>query len=398
LKGGFIPSFFMIDSTTLPDLLKLLPRVKQEKIVRDPFFPSWPGDHLYRDTGRLIHCKAFSADVLAACRRETMTTSPSSPQQQRAKHIVVVGGNKSACDILVQLHDANYPKECITWLSRSDYQFCCYETIFHGRTILGRLRGHFCVFGLGLAALSPALSVLFFKCIGMVVQPQGWHMDQRKFHLGNITNKEYSVMRTFVPRVRDEIDHFTEHSIVLKRSKAERMADLVVCATGYSSGWEGSGPTEAIRLTVDGTLLDQRQPLRVFEGTVLIDCPGLLFSNSNLYIFGIKRGVAVADHIISLLNRKLTADEMSRSPYGCRGGVLLQKSALFEGKHSLVQQQLILYHQLWAAGLHSVFAVRQHFLNLFVENSHTPLQFVVSSSQAAAATTYVVFPGQETSR
>jgi len=35
LKGGFIPSFFMIDSTTLPDLLKLLPRVKQEEIVRD---------------------------------------------------------------------------------------------------------------------------------------------------------------------------------------------------------------------------------------------------------------------------------------------------------------------------------------------------------------------------
>jgi len=317
--------------------------------------PKWPEQEKFK--GEVLHCSQLTKEKFDSYTHNN-------------KRVCVIGGNKSACDMLFQLHEAKLPKKNLIWLSRSDYHFMYYPNLFHNRSLFGMMRGHFFVFAMGLALFSPVLSLAMLRITGLTVQPKGFHFNQKKFHFGTVSVEEVNMLKS-TDRVKDEIGSFGENSIKLKGSKEELPVDIVICATGFETGMTD------VKLFTDKVEVPTSKKTQVFEGILHMGCPGFAICAMNVYSSGIKRGVSVADHVASILIRQPTAKQMkdwAARTHAAETGS--GKHMQFNGKINMLLSWLVLYLDLWRQNVVSAADEHKHFTGMFVQNRHVPLQFL----------------------
>ena len=319
----------------------------------EPNIPSWPGQEKFQ--GRVIHASQLNDQVLADAK-------------ERGLKVLVVGGSKSACDMLMAFHQADYDS-ATQWLSRSDYHFVNYKALFHGRTVYGIIRSSFALMGMAVGVVSGPFSLMFMHLVGFTTQPKGFaNFDINKFHFGCITAEERAVLHA-KPRIKSEIKNFTEKGVALKNGRTLDV-DLIVCATGNKL------PSRSLVACVDGVPVQLDAKERAFEGLVLAKCPGLAVCGNNPYSFGVKRGASAADHIAMVLARELTWAEIKR---GSRRTRMLQldRQFLFDGSANFIFRWFIVYIDLWRSDLLSLYEAFTHVAGIFVSNHHVPLQLHV---------------------
>lgn len=370
-----------IDATASPRRYDGYDAVVYTGFSASPKLPKWQGQEHFR--GTIVHCRDVSETFL----RETF----GNPK----KRVMVIGGSKSASDMLRVFHDraAELGHPQIQWLSRSDYMFVRYSNMFHGnRSTFAQLRSFFSLLGWQLVRISTFWSTIFLKyVVHHILQPKGWpHCDMRKFHAGVLQPHEIELMQA-TPRIRDEIDHFdSDGRVVLKRSGLVDTPDVIICATGFNTG------AAHIKLFRDGvcmnatsTALDDADKevdleaaatpvaapphkIPVFEGVFHTECSRLALGANVLYTYGMKRGVSLVDHVLSLLIRQVPDEQMRRH---ARRHMDPETNLVFSGDEVSIRTYFYAgYEELFRSGLLRRIELAKHMYKMRVLQIHDPLQ------------------------
>jgi cation diffusion facilitator CzcD-associated flavoprotein CzcO len=176
--------------------------------------PELPGSDRFR--GRQVHTTHYSDGAF-----EDIV--------EQGRHVVVVGGDKAACDVVLGLRRAGY--EDFEWVMRKPYLFYKFERMLHdGSSPVDKL--------VGLSYLATVLWTGLSKRVGAVLHWSSgylWtmgrpHRDFTHFHGGVLDATQRKDLQDVAHITGDPV-RLTEDSLVLADGREVR-ADLVIWATG----------------------------------------------------------------------------------------------------------------------------------------------------------------------
>mmetsp|Transcript_18879 Transcript_18879/g.52727 ORF Transcript_18879/g.52727 Transcript_18879/m.52727 type:complete len:585 (+) Transcript_18879:74-1828(+) len=331
-----------------------------------PRIPQLPGREKFK--GKIYHSSEFKEEQF----NDIVTN------RQRA---VVVGGNKSACDLALCLQRGGYDN--FHWIYRNPYLFWKYEVACHNRSLLNKLRALTNFIGVFLTLVSEPLSWWIFFTTGTAVTaaphddtppPRDWS----KFHFGVLCPKQRSDLLS-IPKEhisRGNPQAFTKTGIMLSDGTVVD-ADVVLFGTGYDSGisnlrlTKGGGEhgkqSSSTRIGPETTMLDH---------FIVSDFPVLANASTLMTTWGTLRGVNVAQMAVyHLCVRPFLSETEAR----CSAERQLFQSSgetalLFDGKTSSIKAILLIHLDLIKRGHVNLLDSIWHMFEFFVLNHQTPLK------------------------
>ena len=287
--------------------------------------------------------------------------------------VLVLGAGKSACDMIQAFQIAGY--ENVTWLCRETYWFWRHAAMFHDRSILGMLRAVGCLLFFLCGLVSPSFCIFGLWLIGYIILPgsAGWpkHFNAAKFHFGVLCDRQLSLIKK-VKQVIGDPDHFCKNGVVLKSGEMID-CDVIICATGYDTGFA------ALRCYKDGNAISIKDcPL--YEHAIVPHFPCLISATTAFYHFGPIRGVTLAEYVAYCLQRGSVSEETMQE--AASGNLCKQTSTtciIYTSKTILVRQWILLFIDLWRAGLISLAAFLEIGIALWVMGVYKPLRLKVGS-------------------
>ena len=148
------------------------------------------------------------------------------------KKVIIVGGGKAACDVVLGFRRAGYDN--FTWLLRKPYLFYRFETLFHNGSLLNKVRGASYLSTVLWTGVSSRLGALLHWSSGHLCTYGKIHADFNHFHGGVLCPGQRKDIQD-TPYTLGEIDSFTENGVVLKDG-SEQDCEVVIWATGNKSG------------------------------------------------------------------------------------------------------------------------------------------------------------------
>eukprot|EP00947_MAST-08B_sp_MAST-8B-sp1_P002759 g2759.t1 len=255
-----------------------------------PFVPNLPGAEQFQ--GAAMHSTSLHSDVFKG-----MIDS------KEPKHVVIVGGGKSACDTIVNFIEAadNGSNIKHTWLYRRPYQYMKFERFFH-RTekIKGKCRccTRFCVMMRALSfmimivltGIAPALAWRLMTWIGYTWSYKK-NSSHKTFHLGMLNRVERYLLENKTNQVQGNPVAFTPKGLKLE-SGQEIECDVVIFCTGYRTG------VREMQLNKDGEQYQLSNNTRLFEHIIVPDFP--VFANLTTFTTapGPTRGYNAAEYAV----------------------------------------------------------------------------------------------------
>ena len=310
--------------------------------------------------------------------------------QSKAK-VVVVGGSKTACDMVLCFQRAGY--EHFEWVYRKPYVFWKYELLFHNRSFLNALWGITTVVSL----LSSLISSKLMGCIswfsGLFVTYSGdsfSNIDWNKFHFGVLCPKQRRDLATIPQEKRHQSGLKCFHSNALELQNGERLeADYILLGTGCKSG------VEKLSFEKDGKpyLVGEKSSAKMLHHFLFPTFP--VFGNSSAFwtTFGPKRGVNSADMIVyHLCVRKTLTEDQMETMVSRQLGNSNTTNFLFQ-REGAVKAWMLMHVNLLLAGLIDVFDFLWHAIEIFCLANLSALKFdVLPKNNTTNDTTRTTIP------
>ena len=293
--------------------------------------------------------------------------------QSKAK-IVVVGGSRAACDMVLCFQRAGYKN--FEWVYRKPYVFWKYEVLFHDRSFLNILRGITTVVALPSSLISSKLMGCISWFSGMCVTYSAdtfSNIDWNKFHFGVLCPKQRRDLATIPQEKRHQSGLKCLHSNALELQNGERLeADYILLGTGCKSG------VEKLSFEKDGKpYLVGENSEKMLHHFLFPTFP--VFGNSTALwtTFGPKRGVNSADMIVyHLCVRKTLTEAQMGTMVSRQFGNSNTTDFLFQ-REGAVKAWMLMHVNLILAGLVDIFDFMWHAIEIFGLANLSALKFDV---------------------
>lgn len=314
--------------------------------------PHLAGSEAFR--GKQMHTVQYSDAEFADLVRE-------------GKRVVVVGGGKAACDVVLGLRRAGYDN--FTWVMRKPYLFYRFESLLHSATSTDKLRGLTYLATVLWTGVSRRLGALLHWSSGYLHTFGTPHTDFTHFHGGVLCPTQRRELRDIAYTVGDPV-RLTADSVVLADGR-ELEADEVIWATGNATG------IDTLALTKDGKPFTLGAKAKLFNHFVVPDLPVLASSTALWTTFGPMRATNAAE--LTVYHLAVRPERSERQMRRAAHRQLSTNSIL----HSFIWAQNTCWLQQWVAfhidlvvqGITPVEAFFKHALEIFVLAKETPLRF-----------------------
>ncbi|MDH2442367.1 FAD-dependent oxidoreductase [Amnibacterium sp. CER49] len=324
--------------------------------------PRLPGAEVFR--GRSLHTSQSSTAEI----EEIIRTN---------RHVVVVGGGKAACDMVLGLRRAGY--ENFTWVMRKPYLFYRYEALLHDAKPIDRIRGLSYLATVIWTGVSKRLGAVLHWSSGYLVTYGRPHTDFTHFHGGVLCATQRRDI-AHVPHTIGNPVRFDEDGLVLEDGRT-LPADVVIWATGNRSGIDTLG------LTKDGEPFALDPASKLFHHFQVPELPALASTTALWTTFGPMRATNAAD--LAVYSLCVAEPRSERSMRRAAQRQLSTNSLLRSfiwAKDACWLQQWVLFHiDLVLQGITPIEAFLKHAIEVFVLAKETPLRFDLLPRQRSDA-------------
>ena len=285
--------------------------------------------------------------------------------------VVVVGGSKAACDLVLCLQRAGH--EYLNWVYRKPYIFFKYENMFHDRSFTSCLRGTSTLVAFVLALVSTKLSAAVFWCSGLFVTYGKPHLDLNKYHFGILCPKQRADLSKIPQenRHRGNPKQYVSDGIELDDGR-KIQADCILLGTGCKTGMS------KLSFEKDSSSFDLNPNEGLLNHFLVPSFPVFANSTALWTTFGPVRAVNSADMIVYHLcvREKLSETAMQKmTAKQLGGGVDADSGWLFQSKSCAVRVWLTMHLDLMMSGLVDFFDFLWHGFEVFGLGQQSYLRF-----------------------
>jgi cation diffusion facilitator CzcD-associated flavoprotein CzcO len=285
------------------------------------------------------------------------------------KKVIVVGGGKAACDVVLSLRRAGY--ENFTWLMRKPYLFYKFEVLLHDGSLKNKLRGLSYLSTVLWTGVSNKLGALLHWSSGYLYTFGKPHTDFHHFHGGVLCPTQRKDLRG-IPYTIGEIARFTDDGVILNDG-SEQDCDVVIWATGYRSG------IDTLKLMKDGEPFTLNSNAKLYNHFIVPQVPVVASSSALWTSFGPMRATNSADLTIHHLcvRKERTQQQMEKVASRQFSKNCLQRSFIWASNICWLQQWVYFHIDLMLAGITPVDSFLKHAIEIFVLSKETPMEFNV---------------------
>jgi cation diffusion facilitator CzcD-associated flavoprotein CzcO len=304
--------------------------------------------------GRQLHTTQFSTEELEDIIREQ-------------RRVVVVGGGKAACDVVLGLRRAGY--ENFSWVMRKPYLFYKFEVLLHDASPTSRIRGATYLATVLWTGLSKRLGAVLHWSSGYLHTYGDPHVDFTHFHGGLLDATQRRELQHVPFTVGDPV-RFERDALVL--ADGCRMAgDVVIWATGNRSG------IDTLALDKDGEPFSLHPRAKLYNHFIVPDLPVLASTTALWTTFGPMRATNAADLAVHHLCVRKERSElrMRRSARRQLSANSITHSFIWAKDACWLQQWVHFHIDLVLQGITPVESFLKHAIEVFVLAKETPLDF-----------------------
>jgi cation diffusion facilitator CzcD-associated flavoprotein CzcO len=344
--------------------------------------PRLPGAETFR--GTQLHTTQLSGEAFA----DIVTNG---------RRVVVVGGGKAACDVVLGLRRAGHT--AFTWVMRKPYLFYKFESLLHAAAPLDRVRGATYLATVLWLGLSKRLGAVLHWSSGYLHTFGRQHVDFTHFHGGVLCATQRRELEDIPYEIGDPVALGPDGLLLSDGRSVD--GDVVIWATGNRSG------IDTIGLTKDGApfVLDPRAKL--YNHFVVPGLPVLASSTALWTTFGPMRATNAADLAVYHLSVRKQRSErrMQRAANRQLSRNSIVHSFIWARGACWLQQWVYFHIDLMLQGITPIDAFLKHAIEVFVLAKETPLDFNLlprtrfrapreSSATTDAATAAAPHPGK----
>ncbi len=304
--------------------------------------------------GRQLHTTQFSSAELEDIVRND-------------RRVVVVGGGKAACDVVLSLRRAGY--ENFEWVMRKPYLFYKFEALLHDGSPMDRIRG--------LSYLATVLWLGVSKRLGAVLHWSSGHLttfgkphaDFTHFHGGVLCATQRRQLEGIPFTIGDPV-RFAADGLVLADGRTVE-GDTVIWATGNRSG------IDTLRLEKDGRSVTLDPRAKLFNHFIVPTLPALASSTALWTTWGPMRATNSADLAVYHLcvRKERSEQQMQRAADRQLSSNSLTHSFIWARGACWLQQWVYFHIDLMLQGITPVESFLKHAIEIFVLAKETPLAF-----------------------
>lgn len=286
---------------------------------------------------------------------------------QNNKRVIIVGGGKAACDVVLGFRRAGYTN--FTWLMRKPYLFYRFETLFHNGSLPNKMRGLSYLATVLWTGVSARLGAFLHWSSGYLYTFGAAHTDFNHFHGGVLCPDQRNDLRN-VPYTIGEIASFKPDGVRL-RDGSEQDCEVVIWATGNKSG------IDTLKLTKDGEPFTLDPHAKLYNHFIIPQVPVMASSTALWTSFGPMRATNSADLTIHHLcvRKQRTQQQMERVASRQISRNSLLRSFIWAHNTCWLQQWVFFHIDLMLAGITPVESFLKHAVEIFVLSKETPMEF-----------------------
>ncbi|MDA8562079.1 hypothetical protein N9L02_03070, partial [Gammaproteobacteria bacterium] len=206
------------------------------------------------------------------------------------KKITVIGGSKTATDIILYLSYFGYK---INWLYRTPYWFLNYDHLRNLFNIPIKKKLNVLVYkmliilGYILASINMNKTQFYLWRLFNIVHTFGnKHSDYKKFHLGWLDSNQISELKRYncSHGIQAEVNRLETEGIITS-NKDFIKSDVIICCTGSAADCSD------INVSVDGVIIEINKVQSMFLGMIIPDVPRLIFTAYHNFTLGTVNGI-----------------------------------------------------------------------------------------------------------
>jgi cation diffusion facilitator CzcD-associated flavoprotein CzcO len=323
-----------------------------------PAMPQLPGSD--RFAGRQLHTTRFTTDELASIVHEK-------------RRVIVVGGGKAACDVVLGLTRAGYRD--FEWVMRKPYLFYRFEVLLHDASPMDRIRGLSYLATVIWTGISRRFGAILHWSSGYVHSIGAPHADFTHFHGGTLDADQRTALRDIPFTIGNPVS-FDERGLLL-RDGGRIDGDVVIWATGNTSG------IDTLSLEKDGEPFELARTAKLYNHFIVPGLPVLASSTALWTTFGPMRATNTADLAVHHLCVRAERSEvrMQRSADRQLSSNSVVHSFLWAKGACWLQQWVFFHIDLVLQGITPVESFLRHAIEVFVLAKETPLAFNILPPQ-----------------
>lgn len=210
------------------------------------------------------------------------------------KKITVLGGGKTATDIVLGLYHLGYN---FIWVYREAYWFFRFNKLRNALLGKSHIFKYTIAIGFMLMARFPRLAMWILRIFRSIDTYGKRHTHFTKFHASLIDDSEFSDLKECSRRCSKlgDIDYFDERGFYLKDGQYIE-SDLVICCTGSFD------VKKLIPVEVDGQLIDFNLEKQAYRGAILPKIPNIIFTGYHVFLLGLCDGEVYGRWISNYIN------------------------------------------------------------------------------------------------
>ena len=292
------------------------------------------------------------------------------------KKITVVGGSKSAVDLICYFNKINYP---LTWLYRSTYWFASIEPF--QLVIKNKLepkkfkvKSKFWSFVYSIALLivlpSPLLSWRFLNLFGVFKNIDPSKSSINKFHGGIISREEFSTLLKSAKQsgVYGEIVSFADSGIHINDGHT-LTTDVVIFCTGTGN------KDKIMDIDIDGSILSFADTILLYRGKVIPQLPHIIFTASRQLIPGTSNALSEGMWIDNYIKNPLSKDYLRDNAEVYDTSFFIKQTSFVENENTFVSISKGLKSYLYSGELDWFDVKRASWDSWFGVNGVKPMRF-----------------------
>ena len=297
---------------------------------------------------------------------------------QNERRVVVIGGAKAACDVVLSLRRAGYDN--FDWVMRKPYLFYKFEVMLHNSSsVMDKVRGLSYVATVLWTGLSKRIGAALHWSSGYLWTFGTPHADFTHFHGGVLCATQRKDLKDVPYTVANPV-RLSKDSVVLADGR-EVPADVVIWATGNTSG------IDTLALDKDGVPFSLSPDAKLYNHFVVPDLPALASSTALWTTFGPMRATNAADLAVYHLcvRKQRTERQMQRAARRQISDNSILRSFIWARDACWLQQWARFHVDLLLQGITPLESFLKHALEIFVLAKETPLRFNLLPRKGAPA-------------
>ncbi len=283
------------------------------------------------------------------------------------RRVVVIGGGKAACDVVLAFRRAGY--ENFSWVMRKPYLFYKFEALLHNASPMSKLRGVTYLPTALWCGLSKKLGAILHWSSGYLYTYGDAHTDFNHFHGGVLCPTQRKEIAEIPYTIGDPVRLQADR--VVLRDGRELEGDVVVWATGNQSG------IDTLKLVKDGEPMTLSRTAKLYNHFIVPQLPAFASATALWTTFGPMRATNSADLAVYHLcvRKERSQQQMERAARRQISDNSILHSFIWAHDACWLQQWVHFHIDLVMQGITPIEAFIKHAIEIFVLAKETPLRF-----------------------